>query len=56
MIHIYNRYSGSVDRRNGLVSMYRTKMRRKRWHESIFDRLFETCVANAYVIYKPILK
>ena len=56
MVHIYNRYSGGVDRRNALVSLHRAKMKRERWYESIFDRLFETCVANAYIIFKPILR
>ena len=52
MVHLYNKYSGGVDRRNALVSNHRSKFIREKWWQSVFDRLFETSIVNGYLIYK----
>ena len=52
MVHLYNKHSGGVDRRNSLVSLYRPKFIREKWYLSVFDRVLETAIANAYILYK----
>jgi hypothetical protein len=61
MIHIYNKvlaskfnikkYRGGVDRRNSFVGHYRSKFSTRKWWFSVFERLFETALVNAYIIY-----
>jgi hypothetical protein len=61
MIHIYNKvlvskfhikkYRGGVDRRNSFVGHYRSKFSIKKWWFSVFERLFETSLLNAYIIF-----
>jgi hypothetical protein len=52
MVHLYNKYSGGVDRRNSLVALYRPKFVREKWYLSVFDRILETAIANAYTLFK----
>ena len=50
--HLYNKFKCGVDRRNLSVIKYRTKFRNVKWWRTIFDRMFETAVLNAFIIYR----
>jgi hypothetical protein len=52
MVHLYNKYSGGVDRRNAYVSRHESKLKRfQKWWHNVFDRLFETSLLNSYLIF-----
>lgn len=50
--YIIYKYRGGVDRRNSFVGHYRSRFANKKWWFSVFERLFETALLNAYIIYK----
>jgi hypothetical protein len=48
----YWKFRGGVDRRNSYVVHYRAKFSSQKWWVSVFERLFETSLLNAFIIYK----
>ncbi|CAK81814.1 unnamed protein product (macronuclear) [Paramecium tetraurelia] len=52
MMYVYNKYKGGVDRRNSYVVKYRSRFPAKKWWQSVFERLFETAILNAYLIFR----
>lgn len=52
MMYIYNKYKGGVDRRNSYVVKYRSRFPAKKWWQSVFERLFETSILNAYLVFR----
>ncbi len=55
MLTFYNKYKGGVDRRNSFCAFMRRKGEAdSKWWRSVFWRLVETSIINAFVVYKEL--
>lgn len=52
IMYVYNKFKGGVDRRNAYVVKYRSRFAAKKWWHSVFERIFETSILNAFLIFK----
>nr|CAH7765175.1 unnamed protein product [Callosobruchus chinensis] len=48
----YNRHMGGVDLMDMLVSLYRTRLKSRRWYLSIFAQMVDLCINNAWLLYR----
>nr|CAI5858404.1 unnamed protein product [Callosobruchus analis] len=48
----YNRHMGGVDLMDMLVSLYRTRLKSRRWYLSIFAQMVDLCMNNAWLLYR----
>ena len=53
-VEIYNRYMGGVDKADMFLSLYRTKMRTRKWYHRIAFHLISLAVVNAFVVYRQL--
>ena len=51
-IGIYNQFMGGVDKADMLLSLYRTKMRTRKWYHRIAFHLILLAVVNSFVVYR----
>ena len=49
---LYNRYMGGVDCNDQLRQYYHVRSRGRKYYRYIFCFLFETCVANSFILYR----
>ena len=49
---LYNRYMGGVDRNDQLRQYYHIRNRGRKYYRYILWFLFETCVANSFILYR----
>jgi len=49
---LYNRYMGGVDRNDQMRQYYHVRSRGRKYYRYIFWFLFETCVANSFILYR----
>lgn len=52
MIQEYNQFMGGVDLCDMLLSLYRIKLRSKRWYMPIFYYLVKVAVTNGWLLYR----
>lgn len=50
----YNKGMGGVDKLDGLVAVYRTRMRQRKWWWPIFSYLFDVSVVNAWLLFRKV--
>nr|CAI5822949.1 unnamed protein product [Callosobruchus analis] len=43
---------GGVDLMDMLVSLYRTRLKSRRWYLSIFAQMVDLCMNNAWLLYR----
>nr|CAI5860344.1 unnamed protein product [Callosobruchus analis] len=48
----YNRHMEGVDLMDMLVSLYRTRLKSRRWYLSIFAQMVDLCMNNAWLLYR----
>lgn len=48
----YNQHMGGVDKSNGLVGLYRTPSKSRRWYFPIFGYILDVCVVNSWLLYR----
>lgn len=54
MIANYNKGMGGVDKMDGLISVYRTRMRQRKWYWPIFSYLLDVSVVNGWLLMKDL--
>lgn len=54
IISNYNKYMGGVDKVDGLVAAYRSRMRQRKWYWPIFQYLFDVSVVNGWLLMKKL--
>lgn len=47
----YNKNMGGVEKKNCLVSLYRSRCKSRRWYIHAFYYLLDTCVVNAWLLH-----
>ena len=52
MVHEYNKFMGGVDLCDMMLSLYRVKLKSRRWYMPIFYYLSEVAVTNAWILYR----
>ena len=52
MVHEYNKFMGGVDLCDMLLSLYRVKLKSRRWYMAIFYYLLKVAVTNAWLLYR----
>lgn len=52
MVHQYNKFMGGVDLCDMLMSLYRIKLRSKKWYTPIFYYLIKLAVTNGWLMYR----
>lgn len=52
MVHEYNKFMGGVDLNDMLLSLYRIKLRSKKWYMPIFYYLIKVAVTNGWLLYR----
>lgn len=50
----YNKGMGGVDKLDGMVAVYRTRMRQRKWWWPIFSYLFDVSIVNAWLLFRKI--
>lgn len=50
----YNKGMGGVDKLDGLVAVYRTRMRQRKWWWPIFSYLFDVSIVNAWLLFRKV--
>lgn len=53
-IEIYNKFMGGLDKADMFLSLYRTKLRTRKWYHRIAIHLIQLGLINSYVIYKEV--
>ena len=52
MVHEYNKFMGGVDLCDMMLSLYRVKLKSRRWYMPIFYHLLKVAVTNAWILYR----
>jgi len=52
MVNEYNKFMGGVDLCDMLLSLYRIKLKSRRWYMPIFYYLLKVCVTNGWLLYR----
>lgn len=50
----YNKGMGGVDKLDGLVAGYRSRIRQRKWSWPIFQYLFDMCIVNGWLLMKKL--
>lgn len=50
----YNKGMGGVDKMDGLVAVYRSRMRQRKWWWPIFSYLFDVSVVNSWLLFRKV--
>ena len=53
-VAMYNKFMGGVDKADMFLSLYRSKMRSKKWYHRIAFHLLQLTAVNSYSLYKEI--
>ena len=53
-VEIYNRFMGGLDKADMLVSLYRTKLRSRKWYHCIVFHLVSLALINSFTVYRQI--
>ena len=53
-VDIYNRFMGGVDIADMLLSLYRSKMRSRKWYHRIVVHLVSLALVNSFTVYRQI--
>lgn len=48
----YNKHMGGVDLSDMLVSLYRTRLRTRRWYMTMYSQLLDVAINNAWLLYR----
>lgn len=54
VISNYNKFMGGVDKMDGLIAAYRSRMRQRKWYWPIFLYLFDASVVNGWLLMKKL--
>ncbi|XP_031352039.1 piggyBac transposable element-derived protein 3-like [Photinus pyralis] len=54
VISVYNRGMGGVDKMDGLVVVYRSRIRQRKWYWPIFAYLFDITVTNSWLLMRKL--
>lgn len=54
VIHNYNQRMGGVDKMDGLVAAYRSRIRQRKWYWPIFQYLLDVSIVNAWLLMKKL--
>jgi hypothetical protein len=49
-VELYNKFMGGVDKADMFLSLYRTKLRTKKWYHRIAFHLLSLAVVNSFVM------
>ena len=52
MVREFNKFMGGVDLCDMLLSLYRVKLKSRRWYMPIFYYLLKVCVTNGWLLYR----
>ena len=52
MVHEYNRFMGGVDLCDMMLSLYRVKLKSRKWYFQIFFYALKVAVTNAWLLYR----
>ena len=53
-VEIYNRFMGGLDKADMLLSLYRTKLRSRKWYHCIVFHLVSLALINSFTVYRQI--